>query len=314
MEGRGRLSLVVGLFVIAALAALAVSILSLSSQQGVWRDRYSLVAYFDNVQGLIRNAPVWLAGRQVGRVASVDFATRAGEGPAVVVVLQVDEGVQERIRADSVASIGTIGLLGDRYVEISLGTSQAAVLRPGDELAAIQPVDINRVIDRGAVAIENFGTLAGNINQIVEDFGGAEGGAELAESVSALSDIVVEVREGDGLLHSLIFDQYEGSGVESIEHSLATLESILDEIANGEGILHALIYDRPTDQDLVIEFLEAGSRMNSILAKMDRGEGSLGLLLNDPTLYEELKLLVGGARRSAVVRTMIRMSADEAEN
>jgi phospholipid/cholesterol/gamma-HCH transport system substrate-binding protein len=44
---------------------------------------------------------------------------------------------------------------------------------------------------------------------------------------------------------------------------------------------------------------------------VDRGEGTIGLLVNDPTLYEDLKLLVGGARRSAVVRTMIRMSSDD---
>ncbi len=57
----------------------------------------------------------------------------------------------------------------------------------------------------------------------------------------------------------------------------------------------------------MIEVFEAGARLNSILAKIDRGEGTLGLMLNDPTLYEELKLLVGGANRSTVVRSLIDM-------
>jgi phospholipid/cholesterol/gamma-HCH transport system substrate-binding protein len=83
----------------------------------------------------------------------------------------------------------------------------------------------------------------------------------------------------------------------------------LDEIA-GEG-LHSLIYDAPTEQDLVIEALEAGARMNSILAKIDRGDGTLGMIVNDPTLYEDLKLLVGGANRSRVVRTLIACRARE---
>ena len=59
--------------------------------------------------------------------------------------------------------------------------------------------------------------------------------------------------------------------------------------------------------------LDAGARLNSILAKIDTGEGTLGLLLNDPTLYEDLKRLLGGAQRSAVVRTLIRMSAGDKE-
>ena len=56
-----------------------------------------------------------------------------------------------------------------------------------------------------------------------------------------------------------------------------------------------------------------GARLNAILAKLDEGEGSLGLLVNDPTLYEELQLLVGGANRSAVVRTLVRMLSESEE-
>ena len=56
-----------------------------------------------------------------------------------------------------------------------------------------------------------------------------------------------------------------------------------------------------------------GPRLNSILAKIDQGEGTIGLMLNDPTLYEEMKILVGGANRSAVVRTMIRLMSQDGE-
>ncbi len=101
--------------------------------------------------------------------------------------------------------------------------------------------------------------------------------------------------------------------MESIEHSLATLEDILMEIKRGEGILHTLIYEEPTEQDVVMQALAAGARLNSILEKVDRGEGSLGLLLSDPSLYEELKLLLGGARRSLVVRSLIRLSSGDEE-
>ncbi len=46
----------------------------------------------------------------------------------------------------------------------------------------------------------------------------------------------------------------------------------------------------------------------------DSGEGRVGLLVNDPSLYEDLKILVGGAQRSAVVRSLIRLSVDDATN
>lgn len=313
MPDNRRLSLVVGAFVLAALAALALAILSLSSQQGVWTDRYRLVAYYDNVGGLIANAPVWLAGTQVGRVGSVVLGSRSSGKPAVKVVLQVDRSVQDRIRADSVASIGTIGLLGDRYVEVSLGTPDAPPLGSGAEIATVNPTNMTAVIDKGAAALDSVASLAANLNQVVADFERDSGGRGLAKSVAAVAGIVAEIQDGHGLLHSVIYDEYEGGGVESIDRSLATLEGILDEVAEGDGVLHSLIYDELTEQDVVLEALEAGSRLNSILAKIDRGEGTVGLLLNDPTLYEDLKQLVGGAQRSAVVRTLIRLSTDSDE-
>lgn len=310
MEGSRRISIIVGAFVIAALAALAITILSLSSQQGVFRDRYRLIAYFENVQGLMANAPVWLAGRQVGRVESVGFAPQGSGRPALRVVLHIDVDVQDRIRADSVASIGTIGLLGDRYVEVSIGSESTAALAEGGELATVTPTNVSLVIDRGAKTLENVAELASNLNTVVEEFGKATGGRALAESVGALAEIVEQIQEGEGLLHSVIYDEYEGGGVSSIERSLVTLESILDQIAHGDGVLHTLIYETPTEQDIVLEAIEAGSRLNSILAKVDRGEGTMGLLLNDPTLYEDLKRLIGGAERSRAVRTLIRLSTD----
>ena len=314
LDDNRRLSLIVGTFVLSALAALVLTILSLSSQQGVWTDRYHLVAYYENVQGLIPNAPVRLAGTPVGRIESVELGTRDSGIPAVVVRLQVDRAVQDRIRQDSRASIGTIGLLGDRYVEVSLGTPLAPALGEGDEIATANPIDINQVIDKGALALESVAELARNLNEVVEEFDKNSGGRGLAASIDAVADVVEEIQDGEGLLHSLIYDDYEGSGVVSIENSLVTLEGILDEIAHGDGVMHSIIYDTLTEQDIILEVLEAGSRLNSILAKMDRGEGTFGLLLNDPTLYEDIKVLVDGANRSAVVRTLIRMSAEDEEN
>jgi phospholipid/cholesterol/gamma-HCH transport system substrate-binding protein len=313
VHDRNRLALIVGAFVLASFGALALAILSLSSQEGVFTDRYRLVGYYDNVGGLISNAPVWLAGTQVGRVESVELGTRPDGEPGVRVVLQVNSSVRDRIRTDSHASIGTIGLLGDRYVEISLGTAEAPALEPGAEIRTADPANLTRVIDTGTKALDNIASLAENLNKVVSDFESEAGGEGLADSIVAVADIVQEIQDGSGLLHSLIYDEYEGGGVASIESSLATLDDILDEVAEGEGLLHSLIYEPLTEQDVVLEVLEAGSRLNSILAKMDAGEGTIGLLLNDPTLYEDLKRLVGGARRSAVVRTLIRLSADEEE-
>ena len=137
------------------------------------------------------------------------------------------------------------------------------------------------------------------------------GTARIVESLAGIHTIIEEVRTGEGLLHSLIYDSYEGSGVESIERSLATFEGILEEIAHGEGLLHSLIYDPKDDPDFLTEASIASKRLGNILEKVDTGTGSLGLLVNDPALYEDLRELIGGAKESFVVRSLIKLSTDE---
>jgi phospholipid/cholesterol/gamma-HCH transport system substrate-binding protein len=313
MERERRLSLVVGAFFLLALGGFAVIILSLSARTGAWSRHYELLARFGDVKGLIGSAPVRLAGKRVGQVKRVSFDAEDPDRLGLLVVMQIDQAVQARIRSDSVATIGSAGLLGDRVIEITLGSRRGEMLRDGEELASVDPPDLNDTIDKGAQALDNVASLAANLNSLVEGFDEAAGGKRLAESVTALSDIIVEVQEGEGLLHSMIYDTTEGTGVQSIEGSLATLERILLEIDQGEGILHSLIYDKPTEQDIILEALEAGARLNSILAKIDRGEGTFGLMLNDPTLYEEIKILVSGANRSGVIRTMIRMMSPDGD-
>lgn len=310
MQRDHRLSLIVGGFVIAGLALFALAVVLLSSESGIFTPQYTLTARFGNVQGLLPGAPVWLAGREVGRVSHVRF-TGDFEEP-LEVVLRVNQAVQSRIREDSAATIGTIGLLGDAYVEVSVGSPDAEALDDGDRIRAVDPDSLDAAIAEGTQALESFTTLAENLNAVVESFSEEEGGARAADAVAAVSDIVLQVKQGSGLLHSLVYDTYEGGGVKSIERSLATVEDLLEEIRSGEGLLHTLIFE-PAEETHLREFLEAGSHLNEVLAGLEEGEGTLGLLLKDPTLYEDLKQLVGGAQRSLVVRSLIRMSADGEE-
>jgi len=311
MDRDRRLSLTVGGFALAALAALAVAVLSLSAEQGVFQARYRLSAWFDNVQGLVPGAAVWLAGTRVGRVDTVELGLREDGTPAVKVGMQIDEAVRQRIREDSTASISTVGLLGDQIIALSIGTNDSRVLTDGETMTSLDPFDFSVMIAKGGRALDAIEALANDVNATLDTFRDAGGTESLSSAVTDLSQLITEVRDGDGVLHTLIYEPYEGTAVASLESSLASMANVMEEVETGDGILHSLIYDASTEQDVVLQFLEAGGRLNSILAKIDAGEGTLGLLLNDPTLYEELKILVGGANRSTVVRSLIDMVTPE---
>ncbi len=307
MERDSGLSFRVGAFVLVALAALAAIVLSLSAEQGFFRARYTLLAYFGDVQGLVPAAAVRLAGTRVGRVESIAIVTREDGTPAVRVVLQVDDAVRQRVREDSIAAITQIGVLGDQIVQLSIGTSGSPVLDDGAEIRTREPFDLAAMVAEGGRALEAIDSLARNLNDTLDEFQATGGTESLADSLAGLSDMVAAVRNGDGALHTLIYEPYQGSALANLEGSMSSLASIMLEVETGDGLMHALIYDAPTEQDVLMQFLAAGARLNSILEKVDRGDGTLGLLLNDPTLYEEVKQLVGGANRSTIVRSLIQM-------
>jgi phospholipid/cholesterol/gamma-HCH transport system substrate-binding protein len=307
MDRDRRLSLTVGGFTLLSLSALALAVLQLSAEQGLFQPRYQLVAYFRNVQGLVGGAQVWLAGTRVGQVKRVDLATSPSGEPGVRVLLEIDREVEQRIRQDSLARIATVGLLGDQIVEISIGSAGSPMLADGGELATQAPVDLNAMLAEGGRALESIRALAARLDETLADFTEAGGVRSLGDSLAGLEAIIAQVQEGEGMLHSLVYEPYEGSAVESLEGAMASARAILAEIESGEGVLHSLVYDEDVGDGVMLEVVTAGANLNSILGKIDRGEGSLGLLLNDPTLYEELKLLVGGARRSTLVRSMIDM-------
>jgi phospholipid/cholesterol/gamma-HCH transport system substrate-binding protein len=312
MERDTRINLTVGAFVVVAALALMAGILSLGAESGLFRSQYRLTAHFANVLGLLPGAPVWLGGKEVGQVDRIAFEAMNTEAP-VLVVLRVNDEVQDRIRDDSVASIGTIGLLGDSYVELSFGTKGAGVLLDGDEIETSDPANVGALMSEGRNALASINELTGSLNAVVKTFAEKKGADRAGEAIEAVSDIMIETREGDGLIHSLIFDSYDGRDGEALSRSLASLETILEEVRTGEGLLNTLIYAEVDQEGILEGALEATSKLNRVLDKVDQGDGTLGLLLNDPTVYEDLKLLLGGAQRSTLMRSMIQMAVEQGE-
>jgi phospholipid/cholesterol/gamma-HCH transport system substrate-binding protein len=87
----------------------------------------------------------------------------------------------------------------------------------------------------------------------------------------------------------------------------------VNEIRTGEGLLHDLIYEPVDDRRVWQDLAASTSSLQRILQKVEQGDGTLGLLVNDPTVFESLQSLIGEARRSRVLRSLIRMSLDDAD-
>lgn len=156
----------VGVFILIALVAFLGMIYALGARARLFEAQHTIHAHFTEVGGLTEGATVRLAGVQIGRVSAVRLP---GEpGGRVRVDMTIAKRFADRIRRDSIARIETQGLLGDRIVEISVGTAAQPAVGPDEAIGSRDPTDIAHVLSEGAATVKNVAALAENLQQTAE--------------------------------------------------------------------------------------------------------------------------------------------------
>ncbi|ANF24140.1 outer membrane lipid asymmetry maintenance protein MlaD [Pseudomonas sp. Choline-3u-10] len=123
----------VGLFLLAGVLALLLLSLRVSGLNVASTDTYKLYAYFDNIAGLSVRSKVTMAGVTIGKVTAIDLDRESYTGR---VTLEVQKDV-DILPTDSTASILTAGLLGEKYIGISVG-GEEETLGDGDTIRDTQ--------------------------------------------------------------------------------------------------------------------------------------------------------------------------------
>src|ERR1017187_8545535 len=156
----------VGIMVIIRLIVFAVAVFFISGQAGFFTRHYTLKAYLSRAGELREGAQVRLAGISVGSVVKVGISPFPDRQRAVEIDLKIARTYQNEIRADSVASVETVGLLGDSYVDITRGTPGQAVLADGGAVMTAEKADIAVVMQNTNEVIMNLNALSAKLHDI----------------------------------------------------------------------------------------------------------------------------------------------------
>jgi phospholipid/cholesterol/gamma-HCH transport system substrate-binding protein len=277
-EDRRQLALQmrIGFFVLLSLGVLIGLSYLLGAQAKYFEMKYELAAEFTEVGGLTQGATVRLAGVQIGRVRGVSLPETPGA--KVRVLLSVARRFSDRIRKDSIARIETQGLLGDKIVEISLGTLAAPPLKPGESIATRDPVEVSRLAGEGVEILKNVAALSGSLRTTVQTFNETKALENLSAVLRSARRLTEQVEKGSGWLHVLIYEEPEV--LKRLNRVLTSTEQLLGETGRGQsavGVLLSAESGRAARQLLVA--MEALGKM------ADRGkadEGLVAALLFDP--------------------------------
>ena len=266
-EGRERwLRVRVGVFVIVALLGFVAVIYVLGARARLFEARFTIHADFTEVGGLREGATVRLAGVQIGRVTDVHLAPEPGG--KVRVDLTIARQFAERIRRDSVARIETQGLLGDRIVEITVGTASAPPVTAGEVIPARDPTDIARMLGEGAETMKSVAALADSLRITTEAIN--------------QSKVIPEV----------------AAAVGSARATADRAGRILDRVESGPGLAHALLYDEPRALRRVTELID---RVDAVIARVERGEGAAGVLVSQESGAAARRLVAAVDRLSQIM-------------
>jgi len=335
-------------------------VIFLIGKEGRLFERHAIYrAAFDDVEGLNLDSPVRLGGLSVGHVSGITFSPDLGD-KRIQVHMQISEKFAERIRADSIARIGSRGVLGDKVIDISLGSAESPRIPPGGEIPVGSSGDIASLLKASGVVMDNVVAITRDLKEGVSAYTHPELRSDLAAFAKSARMIFQEIQSGSGAAHALLYDRQTaqaltgflvaaGGSARRLDQALGRADQLMAQVQQGGGALHALLYD-PKGAKVISELGDAAEELATLLrdsrenpdsalhhlvygdagemfeelrgasvdlkkitAKIAAGEGTLGALINDPTVYEDLRTIVGNVKRSWILRTLVRAAISTQE-
>lgn len=336
----------VGVFVAAALAIGASLIFVIGTRKNMFASKSQFHAVFSSVGGLRNGSPLTMSGVDVGTVGDI---TLRMDGK-IYVDLNVNAQYLPLVRRDTVASVGSKGLLGDKLVDLSI--AHGPVLAPGGTIQTVEPSDIGTLTASAGAVMADARAVAANLRVVSGALAEPQFQDDLRDSVHSLRLILHDVAEGDGIVHHALEDPEMAAHLQrtlanadvasaELARTARNAAAVTDEIRNGHGSVHQVIYgpdgarlvanvadatgeaaqtlhaireghgavhDILYDDETGRNVHEAVAAAHTVMTDVAAGRGTVGAFLRDPSIYEDVKRLVGDLDRNEILRALVRYS------
>jgi phospholipid/cholesterol/gamma-HCH transport system substrate-binding protein len=283
-----------GIFVIAGAALLIFGLYSIGKSKSMFGKTFVLTCEFSDVNGLAVGNNVRYSGIEVGTVEKIEFSNDS----TIRVEMLIDENFKKYIRSNSIASIGTDGLMGNKLVSIAPGTSEVPLVENFSVIRSIKIVNTEEMLRTLDVTNNNISIITKNLKEITENVNRSRGtlytvlmdtllardvektlqniqfvSRNLVETSGQLSEITHEAASGKGIFGVMLNDTLLSHDLRtaianvkigSEKFSLITndVSAITEQINSGNGVLHGLVADSVMATDLrnALNNIEAASK------------------------------------------------------
>ena len=194
-----------GLFIIGGLAIFVIAIFIIGKQENLFDPVFKITTTFNNVSGLEPGSNIRFSGINVGTVDDI----RIINDTTVRVDMLIERSVQQFIKNDCEAGIGSAGIIGDRILIITQGSDGAPVVKDGAYVRSKEPVETDAIMQSMKVTADNAAIIS-----------------------YQLADIMVNINSGNGTLGRLIQDSTIAENIDKTIINLKNSSKGLDENMN----------------------------------------------------------------------------------
>lgn len=286
----------VGVFVLIALAILALLILNATGDFNPFQKTITLKAKFANADGLRSGAEVQLAGVHIGKVQSVKFIsedktkeTNSAEKKEVIVaemsvVKEIDgQPIENKIKQDSTAQLIATSVLGnDKMINITPGSKDSSGVSEGDVLKSSTAISINQLTSTGNDLLGQINKLAGPANQILDKANAGTGTL------------------GQVINNPQLYDTLE-STVGEAKIMILKMQTLAEQAKSGDGTAGKFLNDPALYNNLnqtVAKLESISDDIKSVSVGLKNGKGTAGKLFSDDALYTDARETIGEVKNA----------------
>ncbi|WP_224996205.1 MlaD family protein [Cesiribacter sp. SM1] len=281
-------SVFVGIFVLISIAILVAGIFTLGGQQNRFEETIRLKAAFDDVEGLRKGNNVWFSGIKVGNVREIRFNEGSlNGGPQLEVVMHIEQGAQKYIRKDARVKLSSDGLIGNRILTITGGSTAAPAVEDGDLLATETGLSTDDMMATLQENNENLVSITNNLKELTSSLNEGEGTAGALLKDTQMAD---NFRATINDLQQVASNTVRATGA---------LTQFTSKLNSSEGLANQLLTDTvvfsqlKTSAEQLQETLSAAEIMTKNLTeasnKVLTTNNGIGILLNDEQFGTQLK-------------------------
>src|SRR5579872_6352518 len=154
-----------GIFVCSSITILIVAIYFIGQRQQLFSSTFQINGVFKDINGLQIGNNVRFSGINIGVVNNIQQLTDS----TVIVDMSIDERSQKFIKKNAKAIIGTDGLMGNKIISITPGTTGKPAMVNNDIIETVQPIDINGILLNIKVCSKNIANITGNFSEIMQN-------------------------------------------------------------------------------------------------------------------------------------------------